>query len=78
MTGFMELWMKSEVHSNPIFELAESSSQRRLLLAFVIVHIICREVFMNNNVLGSFASQFAYGIIYVMTSLGTEDGINLN
>ena len=30
---------------------------------------------MNNNVLRSFASQFAQGIIYFMNSLGTEDEV---
>ena len=43
--------------------------------SFVIVHIISSVALMNNNVLRSFASQFAQGIIYVMNSLGTEDAL---
>ena len=43
--------------------------------SIVIIHIIGREVLMNYNVLRSFASQFAQGIIYVMNSQGTEDAM---
>ena len=39
---------------------------KRDYFAFIIVHIISREVLMNTNILRSFSSQFAQGIIYVM------------